>query len=296
MNLQEFLTSRNIEYKTPGSHHHARSGWIQIDCPFCGSGSEKFHLGFNLTKNYFNCWHCGPKTLIDVIGELLEIDFRAAKALASQIDKEDDEDDEGKELERNRRLIIPKGLQQLAKPHRRYLRERGLDPDEIERLWGVKGISIHPRMPWRIWIPIYYRGRVVSWTSRSLKSNASQRYLSAKESEELINHKHLLYGEDYCISSCIAHEGPGDVWTTGVGSVCTFGTAIKEEQIVKLAKYFRRIICFDSSNMAQERAEWLCDQLSIFPGTTINVELDSEDPGSAAKKETKKLRRLAGLL
>lgn len=62
-------------------------------------------------------------------------------------------------------------------------------------------------------------------------------------------------------------------------------------QVKKMAAYPSRVVCFDSEPRAQDRARELCEALSIHPGRTVRIEIDSPDPGSASKKEVARLRR-----
>jgi hypothetical protein len=192
------------------------------------------------------------------------------------------------------KLEVPTGiLDYLPKVHRQYLIKRGFNPNEIGTLWGVTGIGIHPDLAWRLFIPIYYKGDIVSWTTRLITDTTNEiRYRSAKETQERIPHKQLLYGEDYVRTSVIVHEGPTDVWKTGPGAVCTFGTGYKQTQITRLIKYPKRVICFDNEPTAQQRAKKLMNDLSCFPGETCNVLLDAKDAGSATEHEIKQLRKL----
>ena len=53
-----------------------------------------------------------------------------------------------------------------------------------------------------------------------------------------------------------------------------------------------RVVCYDNSPDAQRRANELCEVLSVFPGETINVQLDTgDDPASADRAEIELLRR-----
>jgi len=62
--------------------------------------------------------------------------------------------------------------------------------------------------------PSDYKGRIVSWTTRSI-SNQGKRYINASEREESVSMKTLLYNEDYARHCVIVTEGPGDVWRIG---------------------------------------------------------------------------------
>jgi hypothetical protein len=190
------------------------------------------------------------------------------------------------------KLILPKGIVGLKSVHKRYLKNRGFNVDEITDLWQLKGIGLSSKLPWRIFIPIYYHGKVVSWTTRSVSTKKGVlRSISAAPEEESIAHNSLLYGADFARDTIIIHEGPTDVWKTGPGAVATLGTNYSMEQISKMITFRKRIVCFDSDPLAQERANKLADDLSVFPGETFNIQLDAADAGSASKKEIRLLRK-----
>jgi hypothetical protein len=174
------------------------------------------------------------------------------------------------------------------------LEERGFDPDHLQETWHLQGIGISDQLSWRIFIPIRFRGKTVSWTTRSIDPHASLRYIAAGEGEERIPRGSLLYGEDYCTSSVIVHEGPSDVWATGPGAVATLGLSYTQEQVIRISRFPRRIVCFDNEPDAQERADKLCRNLRFYSGTTINFRFDEEgtDAGSAGDREINQLRKL----
>lgn len=134
---------------------------------------------------------------------------------------------------------------------------------------------------------------MVSWTTRSISDRHSERYISASPQEESIDHKTLLYSEDYVRETIIVCEGPTDVWRIGPGAVSTFGTSFSQGQVDKICRYPRRVVCFDRESFAQRRAAELCDLISPFPGETFNIKLETgKDPGNCDIKEIKKLRSL----
>jgi len=288
MKFTDILKQLDIPFKTEG-HHHCRPGWIQLDCPFCGKGSQKWHLGYSLEMNYLNCWRCGSHPLTTTLVEITGQPFAECKKLLQQI-----ETVKVKKKKAKGKLIIPKGVEALSRPHKSYLKKRGFIPTELELLWKIQGIGITSKLSWRIFIPIFYHGKMVSWTTRSISNWAGNlpRYFSASAKEESMPHKSLLYGEDNVISqTIIITEGPFDVWKIGPGAVATLGTGYSKEQLIKMTNYHKRIICFDSDTEAQRRARKLGDDLSAFPGTTFNVLLDAKDAGSANRKQIERLRK-----
>jgi hypothetical protein len=192
-------------------------------------------------------------------------------------------------------LKIPEGVTSLKRTHKNYLRGRGFSNKEIETLeyvWGIGAITLHTRLSWRLFIPIHYRNEIVSWTTRAVSENTQPRYITAGLDEESIPHKELLYGEDLARHAIIITEGPFDAWKIGTGAVSTLGVNYSRSQFDKMLRYPTRIVCYDNQPPAQVRANKLVDELSIYGGTTYNVQLDSKDAGCATQKEIKKLRKL----
>ena len=130
----------------------------------------------------------------------------------------------------------------------------------------------------------------MSWTTRQLHDRG-HRYTSAKPGEEAVPHKELLYGEWMCRNAVVVVvEGATDAWRVGAGAVATMGLSVTPAQVEKLSRYYRRVICFDSTGDAQRRASKLADRLACFEGETLIVRLDAADPGSAGVHEIKQLR------
>lgn len=274
------LEEHDIPYKQHGQHHHTTANHINIDCPLCSPDSGKYRLGYSLLHHYCSCWVCGyvhpSKVIYELTGQYLPV------AHTRKV----------RESIPTGRYQPPDHLTDLLPCHRRYLRQRGFNPDVITDLWGIRGIGKQSRtLKWRIWIPIHYQGREVSWTTRSISDHGT-RYKTARHEQESIHHKHLLYGWDHVRgNTVIVHEGPLDVWSTGPGAVATFGLVWSEQQLELLSRIPLRVICFDAEEKAQRRARKLCRSLMSFPGETLQVQLESgKDSASADRKEIAELR------
>lgn len=285
----DYIQQFNIPFKTVGTHHHATRGWVQVDCPFCSPNSEKFRLGYNESQNRLNCWVCGPHPLIHSLHVLTKVPYEELKQNIQFVRLEK------KEQIVNQKVIIPKGVEELQPPHIDYLKKRKFkNISRLQKLWGVKGFThTNHRYAWRLFIPVWYGGEIVSWLTRSIGKDPSRRYLTAKPEEEKIHHKDLLYGEDYVRNTIIVVEGVFDVWRLGPGTTCTFGTGFTKRQVAKILKYPYRVVCFDNEPEAQKRARQLCNQLEGFPGTTTNVVLETgKDAAEAHRSEIREFRRM----
>lgn len=258
-----------------------------MDCPLCSPDWKHFRLGLNLRKGYFACWSCGGVSRLRVLNALTGLSFKELKALDFGRERVEDEEDV-----RGKLVLPPAGP--LTAAHKAFLSLRGFPPTLTTMRWGLAGTQGLGNHRWRIVIPVVYQGRVVSFTTRAIDESQHPRYLSAGPTEEVLNHRHLLYGHDLaCGSTVIVVEGPLDVWAVGPGCVATFGTAFTAAQVRKLARYPRRVICFDNEANAQRQARKLAADLAAFGGETINVTMETgKDPSRAHKDEVEELRRL----
>lgn len=304
MDFVSFCQEHSIPYKEFGEHHHVTTGWVQIDCPMCSPNSESYRLGYNLAYGNMSCWSCGKVNPAKAICEILNIDMRRSIELLGKLDKMSI----GDWLpEMTNKLVLPDPLFDLTTTHEKYLQSRNLDPRELVRLWSIQatgrkrsvkklGRGVHTTLagrpfPWAIFIPIHYHGKILSWTSRAI-GDTGRRYLSASREQERVSHKDLLYGEDYCRTSIIIHEGPFDVFRIGPGTCCTFGTTVTPKQFQRILRYPKRYVCFDNTDEAQMAAKGLIRALAPFEGETYNITLDEKDAGEATDKTKKQLRRL----
>lgn len=290
MKIIDLLRQFDIPFKQYGEHHHCTEGWIQIECPFCSpNNSRKFRMGINIAGKYCSCWTCGPHNFVKTISVLTNQSVGQAHRLANEIPSTylppKDERPIGK-------YQPPSGMtHKLLPAHKQYLKSRKFDPKKLQHLWKLGSIGIAPRLQWRLFIPIIYRGEPQSFTTRAIDEDVGQRYITAESYEERIPCKNLLYGFDYVRHAVIICEGPTDVWRMGPGAVCTLGTTFTQAQVNHLVDIPVRVVCYDSEPDAQRQASRLVDMLSAFPGSTYNVVLDSKDPGAASAAEIKAIRR-----
>lgn len=291
MTLEEVLKDAGIKVFNYGEHHHARRGWVQMDCPYCGQNTGRYHLGLNKSGNYFNCYKCGKLNTVEVLASLLGVSVnRSAQILCSTVRQKADYKPSYAQI--RGKLTLPVNLQPLGAKHREYLKKRGFRANDLVTTWQIQAL-VGPPMSHRIFIPIFAKnGEMVSWTSRSIDPDAELRYISAKSNQEIYNHKTLLYGEHLCEDTIVVCEGPVSAWAIGPGAVATCGLGFTRPQLIKMAKYPRRYICFDAEPAAQRRARRLCNSLAPFPGFTKNILLDRKDPAELSSADRKKLRNL----
>ncbi len=285
MIFSDILSQCNVEV-APENNEHARPGWVQFDCPFCEPDTSQYHMGYSLEGNYVNCYKCGYHSLISTLVEITGKSYRDCEKILADMHVQVFESKEVRG-----KLVIPSGVGELKRVHKKYLRSRNFDVKHIQKTWQIKGIGMHASLAWRIFIPIFYQREIVSWTTRSVSPDNPKRYLTAPKEHEAVPAKSLLYGEDYATHAIIICEGPTDVWRIGPGAVATMGLGYSQAQVEKIVKYPKRAICFDNEPDAQKRAKRLCDDTSTFAGDTYNIVLDGKDAAESSDKAIWKLRR-----
>ncbi len=288
MNIRDLLDKYGVAYREGGSHKNVRDGWIAINCPWCNDpGSDHFHMGVNPESVACTCWQCGSHSLYSVLLSFNAVTpkeaYKAAKLVLPEKHVYNTPSSRGV-------FTLPDGLEPMGSAHRTYLRDRGFDPEELERVWELQGIGLTSKLSWRLYIPVLLRGRPVTWTTRALGSGP--KYVNAKPEHERYPIKELLYGTDYTAHSAVITEGPADVWRGGPGFVATFGVKTTTAQLRWMAALGTRAICFDNEPAARQRAKTLVDVLKLYPGRTFNIELDSSDLGEATTQEVKQIRHV----
>lgn len=290
MTITELLDELRVPYRRAGESPHVTANWIGIECPFCGVGTGKTGLGISISRHNCSCWKCGPHRLGDVLLAVTGLPWGRIKPLLTGLVTLTP-----RPARQPGKLCLPAGLGPLEHAHKRYLTDRGLDPDTLVRLWEVGGLGLAAgKLAWRVFIPIRQDGQTVSWTTRSIAPDARLRYLSAAPHQEAVPRSSCLFGGDYVRHAVIVTEGSFDTMRIGPGAVATMGLAYSREQVAELVKVPYRYICFDNEPGAQRRARQLAAVLRPYPGKTAVIQIDAPDPGSASDREITQLRKLLG--
>lgn len=290
--VPRLLSDHHIPYVTEGPH--TTEGWVNIHCPFC-HGPKNFHLGINTTGGGCHCWRCGAHTLSDTLSATLGIGNGPARALIVKY--------KGRGVSTRTRaperivaatLKLPKPNAPLAGRYRRYVAERGFDPEQLEAEWGLRqtgpvsmmdGISYSHR----ILIPIRWSGRLVSFQTRDITNTSDRKYLACPNARELIPHKTILYGDQAhwtTTDTMIVVEGVTDVWRLGHCAAATFGIEYRLEQMLQMVRHAHRFfIVYDNEPHAQEQARRLAVQLRALAKQAVVVPPPGTDPGAMSQDD-----------
>lgn len=294
-----FYEDHKVDHTTEGKN--VMPGWVNISCVFCDDTSN--HLGVHINKpGNVKCWRCGSHNLMEILEHFSDSSM-------SELYRE-------YELEEDALNSLPvkfkeKETKPLAKieqefgeafewldpdneddPYATYLESRGFDPEQMHRDWGVKAGIESGYYKYRLMIPIYSNGQLISFQGRDITDRQEEKYLTCPGT----NIHDYLYGIDYVYSDrIIITEGVTDVWRLGKGyAVATIGINFSSKQLRSIVEkgINHAIVFFDSEPQAQSKAEELVNALSMFDIECINFSISSKDPGSLDKDEVESVLKL----
>jgi hypothetical protein len=288
MDILKLYQDHGVHYAEEGHRHH-RPGWVNVECPFC-SGNPGMHLGYNLEGGNFVCFRCGSHSVLLTISKLLGMNSDETKKLLRTY--------KGHSLTTTAPVKISKKHHKLPSvtasmktSHRKYLMNRGFDPEQLEKQWGLLGTGPSSMLDGinyknRILAPIIWDNQQVSFQTRSLKPQDPRKYMACPEERELIKHKHILYGKQASWTSTgIVLEGVTDVWRLGEKTCATLGIKFTSHQVRILSNVFTRIfVIYDPETQAQAQADILTSELMFRGVETQKITLNT-DPGDMKQSE-----------
>lgn len=299
MSLDNLYLDYNIE-QAPEGHKHHREGWINTICPYC-SGDLGFHLGYNLSENYFFCWRCGFHQIIVTLSALIRVSPFKANELARQYRIRKKvivvHTSINESIKINKKVFkLPSGIISLNKAHKRYLERRNFDPEMLTKKWGLQGTSPTSMLDgiaykYRILSPIFWDGKMVSFQTRDYTNRQEKKYMACPQEREIVHHKHLLYGDQNSwgdVGVCV--EGTFDVWRLGHKAFSTLGIGYTAEQVRLIAKYFKKVfIIFDPEVQAKKQAKKLQEELQFRGVQAINYISLETDPADLSQDDANHL-------
>lgn len=292
-NAIDFCRDYDINYITEGNN--VSFGSIEIRCPFCDDSS--FHGGLFITgprAGKYSCWRCGSHWIIKVIARLVNVDISEAIDIYNNY-----LDDAGFSLKkdteyiiRNTKCELPPGCTELSSRHKQYLINRGYNPEALIAQYRIKGTGYLGDYKFRIIIPVYLGGELVSYQGRDITDKQKSKYKNCDKDKEMFPLKHTCYGIDYVGTTGIIVEGAFDKWRWGKGAVCTFGINYTKEQVLLLASRLETaVVVYDSEEKAQEMANSLAIELASLGVNSFVGDIGGGDPDSLSFRDIKQLKK-----
>lgn len=294
-NIIQFYQDHKIDYHLSGKN--VMDGWVNIQCPFCKDESN--HLGVFINRpRKIKCWRCGEHTLPELLSQFSDKDI---KTLYKEY-KAEGEDAEIVEEKKEKTRVDFKEIQKTFSKnsdviivkygYKHYLLKRNFDPAKIELEWGVRGGIETGDYRYRLMIPIYSKGQIVSFQGRDVTGKQDVKYLTCHGT----NIKNYLYGIDYVYGDrVIITEGVTDVWRLGKGNaIATFGIEYTKKQIELIVKrkFKHVIVFFDSEPQAMKASSSLISTLELYGIRCTNIMIPTKDPASLSQDEANEIVKL----
>jgi len=294
IDITELLDELDIDYTENGKN--VSDGWIGVRCPFCDDLSN--HLGIRKDSGVITCWKCGETgTIIKYLAEELHSYKNAITVIKKAVPKKL----KLKVKEEKEHAISVKlpeyTLDRPLLSHINYLEKRGYNPKELTEKYNLKFVGNIPESKWRnrIIVPIYYRRRLITFTSIDVLSEKSN-YMHLSDKKSVVGIKEHLYGLEYAQGHDVVGivEGLFDKFRIGDGSVTSFGTRVTEKQKKQLRQFRKLIILFDGDMAGRTGAYTLAKDMSPFMEVIIGYLPAGLDPDKLDEKDIKTIKEMLG--
>ena len=279
--------------------------WVNVNCPFCKNPPDTHcNGGFSEGVPAFNCWRCGKHNWVEALSLIFHVSPMEAKRMASKYSAGSTAP-LSRKFAAGKNLSMP-GFDSFTDAEAEYLESRGFDIPELKRKFGIRGGGIAGEWSYRILVPIFLEGRLVSWTGRSIlprewiDRDKIPRYKNLSVEKSEVNPKEIFFNLDNSREdSVILVEGPFDVLKMGDNTICSLGTSVTSAQKALLLKKYKKVfIAFDNEPSAQEKAKKLGVDLNSL-GLEVEIvniceDYGKNDPGELTKNEIAEIKKELG--
>lgn len=286
LDIQSLLGDIGVSYWTSGKN--VTEGWVSISCPMCGERSN--HGAFSPTGTAYSCFICGKHSVKKVITQLTS--WEEATALVKQYSSFLFLNEQ-RDVERAVNVEWPpEGAVKMPSIHAQYLHERGYNPKQIRDLYGIQCCYQFGPMKYRIVIPVFQNGRIVSYVGRDVTGRAPLKYKNLSEKKSILPVKETVFNIDAVHETGIVCEGPFDAIRFGTHGLCVWGLQYTATQTRLLASRLKRcVVCFDNEPIAQQKARELGSELA-FQGVEVEVlNVGGTDPGALTREEAEYIKK-----
>lgn len=294
--VKSWLRSRGIPFKEEGKN--TTSGWIEVCCPWCDDPS--FHLGINLNNPFINCWRCGIKGfIIRYICFIEKCSREEAYHIITKFPDYSLPKLKSDILYRNTKDVdvLPYGVSSILSPlQRQYLINRKFDPDYLIKNYGIMSASNVGPDKFRVIIPIFLNGKIVSYTAMDPTGQMGQKYQHCSNERSIYPIKHLIYNLDVVRDTILIMEGVTDVWRIDrPGAIAVFGIEVTNEQIlaIKEKNPLKIFVMFDGEPLAFKKSKKVAERLcGIFSKVEVIQLREGIDPGELEGEELDQVRKI----
>ena len=296
--FEKYLKDNHLHYAKPGDRHY-RQGWINIPCPMCKRPNGN-HLGYSIKQGYFFCWSCGRHKITNIIAVISRCSPSESLRVLYEYQGMGPSRSQSQALKkRSVACRLPENTRPIEKNDKAYnyiTKTRNLPKSDID-LWDIRKTGPVGKYKYRLVMPFYHNGGIVTYQTRDYTDKQSIPYLSCPKEQAVLDVKETLYGYDLAqdYDTLIIVEGVFDAINIGPGAVATCGTSWKDEQFILMKEWNKHCIFFDPNERgALKEAKRLKASLELFSDHVdiIKPEGIDCDPGALPKEYVKELRKM----
>jgi len=275
LNIQLLLGDIGVPYWESGKN--VSEGWCSVSCIKCGDRSN--HGAFSPDGHAYSCFRCGKHSVKSIIAE-----YTSWTEAGILINEYSSALSFHKGIEHERSALVewpPPCAVPMPSLHAEYLHDRGYDPKQLRDLYGIESCYQIGDFKYRVVIPVYLNGRVVTYIGRDVTDKQTLPYKNLSERKSILPAKECVYNIDNIYETAIICEGVFDAWRFGAHGVATFGLQFTSAQTNALTKRLKRaFIVFDADTQAQAKGRELGGILA-FQGVEVEIVQVPEykDPG-----------------
>lgn len=321
---ERFLNVNHVHYVTKGPN--VSRGHLAVKCPFCGSQDGSEHMSIHLASGGWRCFrrpdeHRGghPGGLVaallgisrdaadSIVGANVHIPSNFLGAVHGLLD--------GRKAPPPKRLRLPpeflpidtrravkRAVDYLTGPDRRFTYEEVISL--FTREYGLRYATKGPQQS-RVVFPVWFEGKLVTWTGRSIYPDAVVRYKTLSPDPDIEEHPAHGPINDYLLfydqlkenagdnDTLIIGEGPFDALKTsingrghGIDATCFFTASPSRAQIDLLHDltpvYKRRFLLLDQGTLSTAlKAQMDFSTLKI---SVLTMPKGLKDPGLLSRR------------
>lgn len=270
-------------------------GCLTIHCPCCPENDPdpSRHGNLDPVTGKYSCWRCKGSHPAVVIARAGHVSVQAASDLIRKYTTGDGVFQKQPEQENHCSSINLPGSSSPLDIHRSYLERRGFDVGELIFYHGIRFTGMLEKWEGVDWgfrtiIPVVdSRNHLVSFQGRDVTGRSPFRYLFPPKEKQIKDCKTLLYGEELCggLDSVLVVEGVMDMWKLGRGAVCTFGSSVTPQQVLRMSKFKRVYLAFDNEPAAKQHSLEIAKELSSMGTEAYLVDTDFGLDGNGAVRD-----------
>ena len=179
---KKWMNNAGIPFRTSGKNISS-GGWVGLNCIFCGDRSS--HLGIAPNGMSYSCFRCGAKGHITkLIRSILQVPHSECKAIFERYSNVLSVDYYNV-TNRERASVVqwdnPNFEKEMPSVFAQYLYDRRYVPSQIEELYGVKCCYLTGDFKYRLVIPIFQNGIIVTYIGRDITGKSNIKYKNLKD-------------------------------------------------------------------------------------------------------------------